>query len=163
MSRPLRHIKKEIRTLGLDSCNPSLTVGAVVRGGLYLDGIMTFPRDAEEEAELLANKIAKSRYFPELRTIMVHDPRGLLSPNIMQQGTRLSVISISLDKRVNARGYRFYGKDQQQLWIKTSLESPSLEKILSLTKSCGRLPEPLRIAHLLAKLNIPRRLRRDKE
>ena len=163
MSRPLRHVKKEIRILGLDSCNPSLTVGAVVRGGLYLDGIMTFPRDAEEEADLIANKIAKSRYFPELRTIMVHDPKSLLDPKIMQQGTRLPVVNIALNSRTDARGYRFYGKDRQQLWIKTTLESPSLEKILSLTKSRGRLPEPLRIAHLLAKLNIPRRLRRDKE
>ncbi len=123
-----------------------------------MDGVMTFSRDAEEEADLIANKIAKSRYFPELRTIMVHDPKSLLDPKIMQQGTRLPVVNIALDSRIKAGGYRFYGKDRQQLWIKTTLESPSLEKILSLTKSRGRLPEPLRIAHLLAKLNIPRRL-----
>jgi len=163
MSRPLRHVKKEVRLLGLDACNRRLTIGAVVRGGLYLDGILAFTRDAEGEVDRLAKQIAKSRYFPELRTIMLHDPRGLLDLNTMQQITRLPVISISLDSRFEAQGYRLYGKDPKQLWIKTDLESPSLEKILSLTKSGASLPEPLRIAHLLAKLNIPRRLWRDKE
>jgi len=163
MSRPLLRVKKEIRLLGLDACNPCLTIGAVVRGGLYLDGVMAFTQDAEGEADRLAKQIVKSRYFPELRTIMLHDPRGLLDPNTVQQITRLPVISISLDSRFEAQGYRLYGNDRKQLWIKTDLESPSLEKILSLTKSGASLPEPLRIAHLLAKLNIPRRLSRDKE
>src|SRR5207245_7208001 len=55
--------------------------------------------DAEEEADLIANKIAKSRYFPELRTIMVHDPKSLLDPKIMQQGTRLPVVNIAQDRK----------------------------------------------------------------
>ncbi len=163
MRTSLRYVKKEIRLLGLDACNPRLTIGAVVRGGLYLDGVMAFAREAEGEADLLAEKVTESRYFPELRTIMLHDPKGLLDSRTLQRVTRLPVITVSIDSHVHGRGYRLYGKNQQQLWIKTRLESSSLEKILSLTQSDGRLPEPLRIAHLLAKLNIPRRLRRDKE
>jgi endonuclease V-like protein UPF0215 family len=163
MSKPLRHVKKEIRLLGLDSCNPRHNIGAVVRGGLYLDGIMSFAREEDGRASFLAKKVVESRYFPELRTIMLHDPRDVLDPVTMQRVARLPVITVSLDRHVSSRGYRFFEKDQQQLWIKTSLESPSLEKILSLTQSHGKLPEPLRIAHLLARLNIPRSPRRDKE
>ncbi len=36
-------VKKEIRTLGLDLCNPQRLVGAVVTGVTFLDGVMIFP------------------------------------------------------------------------------------------------------------------------
>src|SRR5712692_861551 len=63
-------IKKEIRTLGLDLCNPRRLVGAVVRGGVYLDGVLVFPSNPIPESRSIASAILETRFFPELRLII---------------------------------------------------------------------------------------------
>ena len=77
MTRSLT-VKKEIRTLGLDLCNPRRLVGAVTRGGDYLDGVLVLPSKPTFETTRIASAIIKTRFFPELRLIMTHDPETQL-------------------------------------------------------------------------------------
>ena len=85
MTRPIGTIKKEIRTLGLDICNPRLTIGAIVRGGTYLDGVVSFPSSRNNASRTLAKRIIESEYFPELRAIMQYDPDDQLDSTVVER------------------------------------------------------------------------------
>lgn len=152
MTRPTGTIKKEIRTLGLDTCSLRVTVGVVVRGGTYLDGVVSFPTSRNDASRTLAERIIESAYFPELRAIMLHDPNDQLDSTVVERMTKLPTMAISNDKPNHSRGYRCFQGDLGRLWMKTPLELTTLKKILSVSWTIGKLPEPLRVAHLLAKL-----------
>jgi len=152
MTRPVGTIKKEIRTLGLDTSNPRLTIGVIVRGGTYLDGVVSFPSSRNDRSRTLAKRIIETEYFPELRVIMQYDPDDQLDSTVVERITKLPTIVISNDKPNDGRGYQCFQGDLGRLWVKTRLESATLKKILSVSWTTGNLPEPLRVAHLLAKL-----------
>ncbi len=144
-------IKKEIRTLGLDLCNPRRLVGAVVRGGVYLDGVLVFPYKSFPKSRAIASAILGTRFFPELRLIMTHDPKARIDPGIIEKWTKLPVIQIDSARRrnpVSVRSYRVGGKELQ---VKSSLPHGIVQEVLSTSWTTGMLPEPLRIAHLLAR------------
>jgi len=155
MIRTIRPIKKETRTLGLDTCNPGPTIGAISRGANYLDGIISFPPATKNSSRELSRRIVESAYFPELRAIMLHNPNGDLNTSIMERTTKLPTMAISETKPRQDRGYRSFQGELGRLWVKTRLESTIFTKILAATWATGELPEPLRVAHLLASLDLP--------
>jgi endonuclease V-like protein UPF0215 family len=150
MTRKLT-IKKEIRTVGLDLCNPRRLVGAVVRGGVYLDGVVVFPYDPFPKSRSIASAILETRFFPELRLIMTHDPKARVDPGVIEKLTKLPVIHIDSARRRNLVSFRSYRVGGKELQVKSSLPPETLQEVLSTTWTTGRLPEPLRIAHLLAR------------
>src|SRR2546427_645944 len=83
MIRPIGTVKKEIRTIGLDTCNPRLTIGVIVRGGTYLDGIISFRSSGNDASRTLAKRIIESEYFPQLRAIMQYDPDHQLGSTVV--------------------------------------------------------------------------------
>ena len=154
MIRPIRTIKKETRILGLDTCNPGLTVGVVARGGLYLDGIISFPPNLKDASGESARRIVNSVYFSELRAVMLHNPNDEQDPDSVEKITGLPTITISKDEPRRGRGYKVFHGKLGRLWVKTPVQSTVLRKILTASWTMGRLPEPLRVAHLLAKLDF---------
>lgn len=157
MIRPIGTIKKEVRTLGLDTCNPSLIVGVIIRGGLYMDGLISFPTDPNDASRECAKRIIESAYFPELRAIMLHDPNEQLDSRSVERVTNLPTMAISKDKPNRGSGYYGFQGDLGRLWVKTRLESTTLKKVLSVSWTIDKLPEPLRVAHLLCKLKVQNR------
>jgi endonuclease V-like protein UPF0215 family len=83
---------------------------------------------------------------------MLHDPDDQLDSAVVERMTKLPTMVISSDKPNHSRGYRCFQGDLGRLWLKTRLESTTLKKILSISWTIGKLPEPLRVALLLAKL-----------
>jgi endonuclease V-like protein UPF0215 family len=154
MIRPIRAIKEEIRILGLDTCNPDLTLGVVARGGLYFDGVIPFPPTTKNAPKELARRIIDSAYFPELRAVMLHNPNTEPDSDSLAKATRLPTIAISKDEPAHARSYKAFQGNMGRLWIETRLELTVLRKILASSWTFGRLPEPLRLAHLLATLDL---------
>jgi hypothetical protein len=150
MTRKLT-IKKEIRTLGLDLCKPRHLVGAIVRGGVYLDGVVVFPSSPIPNSRPIASAILETRFFPELRLIMTHDPETRLNSRTIERSTRLPVIQVNSAKERSLNGFKPYIIRGKELQVKSSLPSGILQEILSITWTTGILPEPLRIAHLLAR------------
>ena len=144
-------VKKEIRTLGLDLCNPRRLVGAVTRGGNYLDGILVLTPNPRLKITLIASEILRSRFFPELRLIMTHDPETRLDPKVIERLTRLPVIRVDSTRNRQSDGFKSYKIGRKQLQVKSSLPPRILQQILSTTWTTGMLPEPLRVAHLLAR------------
>ena len=149
MSLRLRTVKRELRILGIDTCNPTLTVGIVHRGGSYLDGVIGFGGGVIV-SRVLAKEITESKYFPELRLVMIHDPSKLLDPSRIEQTTGLPCVTVSI-REERGRSYRVFSADRQRLWVKTRLDTTTIKRILSLTWKTARLPEPLRVAHILAR------------
>ena len=149
MTRSLT-VKKEIRILGLDLCNPRRLVGAVTRGGDYLDGVLVLPSKPTFETTRIASAIIKTRFFPELRLIMTHDPETQLDPMVIERLTKLPVITVDSTRKRRSSGFKPYKIGQKQFLVKSTLPPSVLQEILSTTWATGMLPEPLRIAHLLA-------------
>ena len=154
MTRKLT-IKKEIRTLGLDLCNPRRFMGAVVRGGVYLDGVVVFPSNPIPKSRSIALAILGTRFFPELRLIMTHDPETRLDTKIIQRLTKLPVIQVNLGRKRDPNSFKLYKVGKKKLQVKSSLPSRTLREILLTTWTIGTLPEPLRIAHLLGRSRFP--------
>src|SRR5437870_477954 len=150
MTRSLT-VKREIRTLGLDLCNPLRVVGAVTRGGDYLDGVLLLSSNPTLDTTWIASKILRTRFFPELRLIMTHDPERKLDPMEIERLTKLSVITVESTRKRQSNGFKSYKVRRKQLQVKSSLTPGILQEILSTTWTTGTLPEPLRIAHLLAR------------
>ena len=144
-------IKKEIRSLGIDLCNPKRVVGAVVRGGFYLDGVVVFSRGPTPWNSSIANQIVRTRFYPELKLIMTHDPYRRLDFRKIERTTRLPVLEVSSRPRRTApdrfRGFRI-GK--KEVFVRGGLETWIVEKVLERTWTMGSLPESLRVAHLIA-------------
>ena len=144
-------VKKEIRTLGLDLCNPRRLMGAVVRGGAFLDGIVVFPSKPIPKSKSIASAILETRFFPELRLIMTHDPKARIDPGVIEKWTKLPATQIDAARRRNPVSFRSYRVGGKELQVKSSLPPGILQEVLSTTWTTGMLPEPLRIAHLLAR------------
>jgi endonuclease V-like protein UPF0215 family len=161
MIRSFGAIKKETRILGLDKCNPRLTVGVVVRGGSYLDGVISFPPDSRNNSRESARRIATSAYFPELRAIMIHTQSYERESASVERITNLPTMAIMENEPSNRQGYKRLDGNLGELWVRTRVESTILKKILTASWTMGKLPEPLRVAHLLAKADLPKP--RDKE
>ena len=144
-------VKKEIRTLGLDLCNPRRVVGAVTRGGNYLDGVLVLPPKLTLKTTWIASAIIRTRFFPELRLIMMHDPETQLDAKVIERLTKLPVITVDSTGKRQSDGFKSYKVGEKQLQVKSSLPSEILQEILSTTWTTGILPEPLRVTHLLAR------------
>ncbi len=144
-------VKKEIRTLGLDLCNPQRLVGAIVRGGVYMDGVEVFPSNPILDNRSIGSAILETRFFLELRLIMTHDPERRLNIKIIESLTRLPVIQVASSRKRNSNGFKTYKVGRKKLQVKSSLLPRTLQEILSTTWTTGTLPEPLRIAHLLGR------------
>jgi endonuclease V-like protein UPF0215 family len=160
MSESLRNVKKEIRILGLDACNPKILIGAIVRGGLYLDGVLAFP--LKNNSVELAREITETKYFPELRVIMIHDPIHRLNSRVIQRITAMPLIQVPLGTKTKVGNRETLGNKSSRDRRGTVLHPSVLRRILALTQGREVLPEPARIAHLLAKLHVLGPLLRDK-
>jgi endonuclease V-like protein UPF0215 family len=145
----IRSVKKEIRILGLDTCRTGEVFGVIVRGGLFLDGVVRFPLADDLVGQELARAIVSTRYYPELRAIMLHDPKQLLSPETLENRSRLPIIEIARERQAR-KGYVRFRANRKTLFHRTRLPRETVEEILALTWTHEGFPEPVRVAHLLA-------------
>ena len=153
MTFSIRTVKREIRILGLDTCRINEVLGAVVRGGYFLDGVIRVRLPDNHAARDLASEILASKYYPELRAIMLHDPGRRLKPSLLEKVARLPVIAASRTNRPGRRDAAFHSAFGT-LFHQSRLPKSVVDKILSLTWTCGGLPEPARIAHILSKSTL---------
>ncbi|HZY47833.1 MAG TPA: hypothetical protein VFE96_08570 [Candidatus Bathyarchaeia archaeon] len=149
MTRKLT-VKREIRTLGIDLCYSERIIGAVARGGTFLDGIATFPSKPILNDRSIGSAITKLKFFPELRLIMTHDPKSRIDSRVIERVTKLPVIHVSSTGKRRLDGFELFKMRRKRLWAKSPLSAQILREILSTTWIVGALPEPLRIAHLVA-------------
>ncbi len=152
-----------------------LVVGVVFRGGKFIDGLLStfIKKDGIDATEKLAERITGSRHYDQLSVIML-DGITMAGFNIvdlkeLNKKTQLPVMAVLRKnpdkkkffkalKRLSYFKKRFriakkagrihnYGNIFYQ---KSGLSAADCEKILSITCLHGNMPEPIRIAHLIA-------------
>lgn len=139
-------LKSQIRVLGLAASRrrtstPRVIAGAVFRGSLWLEGVMTILLDADEDVNAkLAREILGSKYHTQIRAILL-DSSPLLeaSPRILARRTSLPVL---LFKRRTRRKIRV---------SYAGCDLPTAERILEVSTGKFQLPEAVRVAKLLVR------------
>ena len=145
-------VKKEIRTLGIDLCNPKRVVGAVVRGGLYLDGIAVSASKSNGWNTSIASGVVGMRFYPELKLIMTHDTEQRLDIRKIERVTRLPVIQVHASNRGTLPdNFQRFRIQRKELMVRSTLDARIVEEVLKRTWTTGSLPESLRVAHLIAR------------
>ncbi|MBI2661800.1 DUF99 family protein [Candidatus Woesearchaeota archaeon] len=174
-------MKKEIRIIGIDdsafakfSKGKVLVVGAVMRGGNILDGILStkVEIDGDDSTSKLTEMINKSRFKAQLRCIFL-DGIALAGFNVvdineLNRKTGIPVVTIirkypdfnkiketlariNMQHKIklieNAGEPVKIGKIFVQI---AGINTWKLKEILKLACTRSHIPEPLRLAHLIA-------------
>ncbi len=153
MTLTVSTVKNEIRILGLDTCRKGEAQGAVVRGGGFLDGVLRFSLQANLAEGELARQVRATRYYPELRVIMLHDPQNRLRSALLEKNARLPVLEVTT-RRADSSGYARFQSKIGTLFFRTRMPVVTAKRILGIAWNIGTLPEPARVAHLLAKTQL---------
>ena len=174
-------VKKEIRVIGIDDSpfnkfkdKKILLVGVVMRGGLYVDGVLSSKVnvDGNDSTSRIAGMISKCKFRPQLQCIFL-DGIAVAGFNVidvkeLNKKTKLPVIVvirrnpdmeniktalIKIKKKNKIRLLEKAGKVIQLNGIYVQLAGINLEKakeILRVVCTRSLIPEPLRLAHIIA-------------
>ncbi|RSD33195.1 MAG: hypothetical protein CI953_1737 [Methanohalophilus sp.] len=148
----LFHIKPEIRILGIDDSalisDRILVVGTFFRGGMWLDGVLStyITRDGMDATDSLIRMISASKHRNQARVIMLDgvtyggfNPIDIVRLN-ESTGMGVIVLMRSMPDFENIKNALYH------------LEYPEISatRIVQLSATHSNIPEPLRVAHLIA-------------
>ena len=152
-----------------------LVIGTVYRGGNFMDGLIsTYAEvDGNDSTEKIISMINRSKHKPQLQAIMLKGIAiggfNVIDIQLLSKKTKLPVIVIMKDKPdiekiekalENVRE----GKNKMELIRKAGkitkagvlytqsvgISSRKLAELIKLTCTRGKVPEPIRVAHLIA-------------
>ncbi len=154
-----------------------LCIGVVYRGGSYIDGLLSFKikRDGRDATKKIIQTIKKTKHKDQLQIIMI-DGITLAGFNLVDikevsKKTKLPVIIVMRKKpemkkflkalkKINKKGEKIIRKagkihnsnvNRKNLYIQLAgISLKKAEKILKLTSLHSTIPEPLRVAHIIA-------------
>ncbi len=151
-------------------------VGVVSRGGNCLDGILTtkIERDGLDATEKISNSILKSRQYGQLRIIMLDGITfggfNIVDIKKLSALTELPVIAVqrthpNMKKFVGAvkkldnpkermeavkNAGKFYKFENKLFFQCAGISTDDANKVIGLTLKFGNMPNPLRLAHIIA-------------
>lgn len=177
-------IKKEVRVIGWDDTkfernqkDKIIIVGAIVRGGGFLDGLLTtnVVCDGLDATEKIANAINNSRHKDQLRYIMTNGISfagfNLVDIKELYELTNLPTIAImrkmpnmkkfiqamkifdDFEKRkeiVKNAGRIYFFPKKKIYYQKAGIGKNEVEELISITATHSNIPEPIRLAHIIA-------------
>ena len=156
-----------------------LIVAPIFRGGSFLDGLLSarIAKDGNDATERIANSILTSRHYDQLSYIML-DGITLAGFNVvdireLNRKTNLPVIAIQRKKpnmkeflealkkladhkkkmksvKVAGKFFRFGLGEKEILYQRAGISNSECAELLRLTCIRSNVPEPLRVAHLIA-------------
>jgi endonuclease V-like protein UPF0215 family len=179
------HLKPETRIIGIDDSplvgRDVLVVGAVLRGGSWLDGLLSthIEKDGTDATERLAEMITGSRNYRQLRAAMLNGVTfggfNVVDLAELQRRTQMPVIAVTrrlpdMESIVLAlknldqpdRRYETMLKAGQISEVSTrwrggpvyfqckGIEREDAARLIVETAVHSRLPEPVRVAHIVA-------------
>jgi hypothetical protein len=158
----------------------AILVGPIFRGGQFLDGMLSvrITRDGLDSTEKIARSILKSRHYDQLSVIMLDGITfagfNLVDIHALYKRTNLPVIAIQR-KQPNMREFLGaikkvfsdwkvrieivkrtgkvieFNKNGKQLYYQfAGIDRSRVEQILDISTVRGNVPEPIRVAHLIA-------------
>jgi endonuclease V-like protein UPF0215 family len=154
-------------------------VGIVFRGGLWLDGVMStrISVDGFDATEQVTKMILASPHYKQLRVVMLSGVTfagfNIIDIVALNQATKLPVIAVTRDKpniqkmhdalnNLERSEERFntllrageilsVTRGKNKIFMQTAgILSEDAQKIVALTSTRSNIPEPLRVAHLVA-------------
>ena len=174
-------VKNEIRVIGIDDSpfnkfrdKKVLVVGVVMRGGLWVDGILSTKVDVDgnDATNKIAEMISKCKFKPQLQCIFL-DGIAVAGFNVvdvkeLSKKTKLPVVVIirkmpdadnikktliKINKRQKIKLIEKAGNVIQinEIFVQlTGIDLEHAKKILKVVCTRSLIPEPLRLAHLIA-------------
>ena len=174
-------LKKEMRVIGIDDApfnkfkgGKVLVVGAVFRGGSFLDGVLSTKAnvDGNNATEKIIEMINKCKFKPQLQCIFLDGIAvggfNVIDVKELNKKTRIPVIIIIRRnpnlKKIKETLIRINKKNKIKLIEKagsvvpvgkiyiqlTGLSIEKAKEILKIVCTRSLIPEPIRIAHLIA-------------
>jgi endonuclease V-like protein UPF0215 family len=178
-------IKPETRVIGIDDSpllsKDILVVGAVMRGGTWLDGVVStyVERDGMDATEKISALVAGTKHYGQIRVVMLNGVTfggfNVADIEALNQETGLPVIVVmrklpdmknirrALDNLSEPdRRYRSILKAGEPTEVRIDwkgapvhiqckgIEKDDAARIVIETAVHSRVPEPLRVAHLIA-------------
>ncbi len=177
-------MKKEIRVLGIDDMPFSFSeetvdiVGVVMRGGVYLEGVLkaTITVDGDDATEAIISMVERTRHRKQLKVIMIDGAAlggfNIVDCSLVHESTKIPVITVTRNKpdMESIKGaLQKHFSDWERRWNilkRTGMEQVALKypiyaaswgltteemkDIIKLSIVRGAIPEPLRVAHLIA-------------
>ena len=170
-------MKSGIKTVGIDDGHftkdndkETLVVGAVVRGNIELEGVLRthIEIDGCDATEKIIEMIKKSRHYRQLKAVFTNSIMlgglNILDINQMYEELGISVIAVlrkepNIQKLVDGIKERFpekaeilveYGKPKRFGKIYYYSVGKNVEELIKITTRKGSIPEPIRLAHLIA-------------
>lgn len=177
----IKMVKKEIRVIGIDDSpfdkfkdKSSLIVGIVMRGGSFVDGVLSarVDVDGDDSTSKIIGMINKSKFKPQLRCIFL-DGIAVAGFNVidikeLNKKTSIPVITIIRKmpdlKRIRGTLIRLGKKEKAGLIEKAGdvvclnnifaqlagISLPSAGEIIKIASTRSQIPEPIRLSHLVA-------------
>lgn len=173
-------MKSEIRVLGIDDSpfefrsRNVLVVGTFFRGGKMLDGLISFyiKKDGDDSTKNLIKSINSSKFKPQLQAILL-DGIALGGFNVidikeLNKKTGIPVIVVMRGYPDKKKMFSVLKKIKQESKIKlikkagkiyqidkihiqfTGINFEDAKKVIKITTTYADIPEPLRIAHIIA-------------
>lgn len=159
----LRHVKREIRVLGI-AVKPARAdhkfhaVGVVYRGGLWLDGVLKTTVQGPEITDGIARMIKSSPHYPQIRVILLDDDllcRGTaVDPVDLSCGTSRPVIALGFEEPersaegVSVRRIDLRRGEKYIPILLVGLKERVAMRILETASRDEKTPEALRVAGL---------------
>jgi uncharacterized protein len=179
------HLKPEMRIIGIDDSpligKDILVVGAVMRGGGWLDGLLSthIEKDGMDATERLASMITESRNYGQLRVAMLNGVTfgGFNVVDIADLEKRTGMPVITVMRRLpdmESIGRALKNLDHPELRYEAILKAGEISeartkwrggpvyfqckgmekedaiRLIADTAVHSRLPEPIRVAHIIA-------------
>ena len=173
--------KKEIRVIGIDDSpfnkfkdKKILVVGVVMRGGSWIDGILSTKVDVDgnDSTKNLIEMINKCKFKPQLQCIFLDGIAvgGFNIVDVKELSKKTSLPVVVVIRRMpdikNIKKTLIKIKKQQKIKLiqkagnvvqigdifvqLTGIDSEQAKKILKIVCTRSLIPEPLRLAHLIA-------------
>ena len=180
-TKTIKMLKKEIRVVGIDDSpfnkfkdKEVLVVGVVMRGGLYVDGVLSTKVnvDGNDATKNIIKMINKCKFKPQLQCIFLNGIAvagfNIIDVDKLNKKIKLPVIVvirknpdienikgtlIKIKQKNKIKLIEKAGKVIQMDNIFVQLNGIDLEKarkILKIVCTRSLLPEPLRLAHIIA-------------
>ncbi len=159
----LRHVKREIRVLGL-AVKPSRAdnefhaVGVVYRGRLWLDGVMRTTARGPEITKDITEMIKSSPHYPQIRVILLDADSvcraAAVDPVDLSCGTSRPVIAMGFEEAehptegVSVRRLDLRQGDRSITTLLVGLKGPVATRVLETASRDNKAPEALRVAGL---------------
>ena len=117
-----------------------------------MDGIVVFAPSSNGWNASIASGIVGTRFYSELKLIMIHNNEQRLDIRKIERVTRLPVIQVHSGTQGSSPGnFQRFKIHRKELMVRSTLEARTVEEVLKRTWTTGSLPESLRVAHLIAR------------